>query len=94
MKTTCIPILGAVVCVTAILKIKNRDKVANFAPMYVDQYTEIDEKEFAVSEHTINHLSSGNTRLPQMGQLAFHFFDLMPTPLNLVIQSLIACRYR
>ena len=50
--------------VTKILQAENGLKVEEFEPIY-SATTDIDEKSYAIFEHTINHLSFGFVRLPQ-----------------------------
>ena len=49
---------------TKILQAENGLKVDEFEPIY-SVTTDIDEKYFAIFEHTINHLSFSYVRLPQ-----------------------------
>ena len=41
-------------------------KLTNLNNRYISINTDIDEKRFTVFEHTINHLSFGYVRLPQL----------------------------
>ena len=62
----CKPSLGAPGHVTKILLATSGQKVDKFDPIYLDLITDIDEKWFAIFELTINHLSLGYVRLPQL----------------------------
>ena len=91
MNALCKPSLGAPGHVTKIFHAENGQKVDKVEPIYFD----IDEKWFAVFEHTINRLSFGYVFLPQLENyfscfrfflLLFFFFFLLPLstfkPLN------------
>ena len=67
----CRPSFGAPGYVTKILQAKNEQKVDDFELIYsISIITDIDEKWFVISEHTIHWFAFGYVRLPQ---LKYHF---------------------
>ena len=77
--TLCKPSLGAPSHVTKILQAKSGQKVDDFEPIYLRNYTDIDEKWFVIFEHTINWLSFEYDNLPHLEYYfssSFSFFLL------------------
>ena len=67
MNTLCKPSLGASGHVPKMLQAENGQKVDEFEPIYLGTViTDIDEKWFVVFEHTLDRLSFGCVRLPQL----------------------------
>ena len=61
--------------VTKILQAENGKKLTNLN-RYISVITGIDQKRFAIFEHTINHLFSGYVRLPQLEYYLFFVLHL------------------
>ena len=72
----CKPSLGAPDHVTKILQAKSGRKLS-ILNRYISVITDIDEKRFVISEHTINCLSYGYVRLPQPEYYFCSFFFLL-----------------
>ena len=72
INSVCKPSLGEPGNVTKILQAKMGKKLTSLN-RYILVITDIDEKWFVIFEHTINHLSFGYARLPQLENFFFLF---------------------